>query len=370
MEFNRLMHNMLSSQEMNNKCIFCNSLLSGETNFQEFPIHCQLTSTFLEVSDSYDKTLTHHLFSPAKCPNCGSIQIATNSPLKVHSFSDHRIKYNEPSYHLDEISIAIRSVDSTLKLKCYSYKDHSLAANIQSQLLHNISYDNSEDVSGEAAVIHIARRFIEHFTCQESLNNFLAGINKDDFLYLEILDFSEQEHPLFLWDERHLYPSSHFLVSLFERVGFELIFQKTFRKGEPFHSMLFQRTGLQSLDNLAHFPHENHPVDIFGLYRKIINVSKDLTASASNLNFYGISHKALTLATFCKSINQDTLIKLYDSSEFKVNKFWHNIQIKSFDSLESDHNTHHIFSFGGNNASQLRNRLPKNSKMSSLSNFF
>ena len=171
MEFERLMDNKSSSSHVNENCIVCNSSLSNKKTFQEFPIQSQLTSTFLKVSDSNNKSLTHHLFTPAICTHCGSRQIVTSSPLTIHSFSDYKIKYNEPTHHLDKISRLIGSTDKSFKLKCYSYKDDSLATKIKSQFSQSIYEENNDKrLPSGHTVMHIARRYIEHFTCHESLN--------------------------------------------------------------------------------------------------------------------------------------------------------------------------------------------------------
>jgi len=353
------------------KCIWCGHDLFIANKLSVFPICTQLSSIFLPSIALPTDNHSFHSFVPSVCSHCLSPQVTSNSPLPIHSFSNPSIQYNEPDQHLEALSGLLAPIAADKSVRCYSYKDLPLARLLNSEYTADTSaLKDSKFTSQRGPTFHLARRYIEHFTCHESFHTFLSSIIPGDFLYLEILDFSQQLNPLFLWDERHLYPSRTFLLSFFSELGFSLIHQQTNDFGEPFHCLVFKRNTSRSLFDPFTKLRENHPIDIYQLYHELIHAASDLTSGSTSLAFYGVSHKALTLATTCLCLNPEIRINLIDSSPAKVGKFWSNLMITDFDSKLVSMSSKHIFSFGGANALNLISQLPQSALTISLPALF
>ena len=247
-------------------------------------------------------------------------------------------------YSSAAITIKLNSFFPSKDLELAQYLSLSLELSTKYQPLDETLVCNSRVPTCSSPRLFLCVRFFEHITSFDFFTSFLDSIQVGDSIYIEKLDFISlltKSDPSFVWSERVSYPSSESIVDLFNSLGFDLTFRKSFRNKEPFDSLILKRRIFvdSACRDIRYSPNFNLPK----LERMIRRSITPLALKYEEFSFYGVGHKSLSWLQLMLSHVNITSIHLMDGNPIKLHSYWDRFKILPFDNLVP-HSGLHVFS--------------------------
>lgn len=347
-------------------CIFCGTITSKSEYDDDLIINSYSSSRFTR-NRCLEESLTLRVHC---CAKCGLSSFVTTSKHELLGSLNSKIRYNEPTIHLQHASLElVKRLDERFRtVLSIGGKNHNLT-NILLEEMGNmrvIETERLEQISGigpNTRKLFLCTRLIEHINSSFYLKSLLSCVDPGDLIYIEMLDMAKlfnRSNYSFIWNERVTYPSRDYLIRYMCMSGFRLRKIVSVEGAEPFFFLIMERLRKFSINqNSIATLRSASRIPLRDICSQLsVKISK-IVAMCRQVNIFGIGHKSLTIIDMIRSLDSPPEICLYDGSDEKVGSYYAGIYITriSLESLSVARRSVNLIAFKGRFSDCLVNKL-------------